>query len=403
MRLSSLGASITSILIPDYSGTAPQSDDYDDIVLSYKSPKEQLQHNNTHFFSAIVGRVANRIKDGKFQLQQSEGVTTYHLDRNDGNVNHLHGGYDGFCHRIWDAEMDRNQVKFTLTSRDGDQGYPGGIEVTAIYSLVANDDDYEGAKLKLQLHGRLLDGETKATPIALAQHSYFNLASHSSSERILNHVLHMPHCDKFTPLDNTSIPTKRLESVKDVKAMDFCQPRTISDALVHYGEQMVGLTPKNAADNVQKILHDGNIDETFKVPKQGGTEGSNLDGDTPYGFDHNYIIDRMFDDSALRLAAVLSHPPTRRSLSIHTTAPGVQLYTSNYLAGTNPPADICKDNSKYSQWQGICLETQTFPDSIYSTPPPANDEFGKGRCFILEPGGDDYAHEVHYAFGRTGS
>lgn len=116
MRLSSLGASITSILIPDYSGTAPQSDDYDDIVLSYKSPKEQLQHNNTHFFSAIVGRVANRIKDGKFQLQQSEGVTTYHLDRNDGNVNHLHGGYDGFCHRIWDAEMDRNQVKFTLTS-----------------------------------------------------------------------------------------------------------------------------------------------------------------------------------------------------------------------------------------------------------------------------------------------
>jgi len=352
-----------------------------------------------------VGRVANRIKDGKFQLQQPDlspdEITTYHLDRNDGDVNHLHGGYDGFCHRIWDAEMDQNQVKFTLTSEDGDQGYPGGIKVTAAYSLVANEDDDVGAKLKLQMHGCLLEGETKATPIALAQHSYFNLASHSSSERMLKHVLHMPHCDKFTPLDNTSIPTKIVQPVKDVKAMDFCEPRTISDALVHYSEQMVGLTPETAGDNVQQIINDGKIDKTFKVPKEGGAEGSNLDGDKPYGFDHNYVIDRHDDDdSALRLAAVLSHPPTRRSLSIHTTAPGVQLYTSNYLAGNNPPADLCKDNSKYPQWQGICLETQTYPDSIYSTPPQANDEFGKGQCFILHPGGDDYLHEVHFAFGR---
>ena len=400
VKLSSLGASITSILLPDYSESAPRS--FDDVVLSYKSPKEQHQHKNTHFFSAIVGRVANRIKDGKFLLQQdesSEEKTTYNLDRNDG-VNHLHGGYDGFSHKIWEADMDQNHVKFTLTSADGDQGYPGGIKVTAIYSLVANEDDV-GAKLKLQMHGCLQEGETKATPIALAQHSYFNLASHSSSERILKHVLHMPDCDKYTPLDNTSIPTKKVQSVKDATAMDFCKPRTISDVLVHYGEQMVGLTPEIATDNVQKIMNDGSKEITFKVPKEGGVVGSNLDGGKPYGFDHNYVIaSHDGDNSALHLAAVLSHPPTRRTMSIHTSAPGVQLYTSNYLSGTDPPADLCKGNSKYSQWQGICLETQTFPDSIYSKTPEATDEFGKGRCFILRPGGDDYFHEVHFDFGR---
>ena len=123
--------------------------------------------------------------------------------------------------------------------------------------------------------------------------------------------------------------------------------------------------------------------------------------DKPYGFDHNYVIDSHGDDtSALRLAAVLSHPPTRRAMKIRTSAPGVQLYTSNYLSGTDPPDELCKDNSKYSQWQGICLETQTFPDSIYSKSPDATDEFGKGRCFILRPGGDDYVHEVHFDFGR---
>lgn len=405
VQLSSLGASITSILLPDYSASAPQAS-LDDVVLSYKSPKEQCLHKNTQFFSAIVGRVANRIKDGKFQLQQQQQddeITEYNLDKNDGNINHLHGGYEGFSHRIWEAEMDENQVKFTLTSEDGDQGYPGGIQVTAIYSLVANnnDEDDVGAKLKLQMHGCLQEGETKASPIALAQHSYFNLASHSSLERILNHVLHMPYCDKFTPLDNTSIPTKEVKSVKEVMAMDFCEPRTISDALIHYGEQMVGLTPEVARENIHQIAKDWSTQTIFNVPKEGGAEGSNLDGDKPYGFDHNYIIGNHNDDnSPLRLAAVLSHPPTRRSMSVLTSAPGVQLYTSNYLSGPNPPPDLCKGNSKYSQWQGICLETQTFPDSIYSTPPDAADEFGKGRCFILRPGGDDYFHEVHFDFGR---
>ena len=411
MKVSSLGASITSILLPNY--TEPSSQSFDDVVLSYKSPEEQYQHDNTQFFSAIVGRVANRIKDGRFQLRQNdelcEDVTTYNLDRNDGNVNHLHGGYVGFSHRIWDAEMEQNQVKFTLRSEDGDQGYPGGIKVTAIYSLVANDDKFNihdvGAKLKLQMCGCLQEGETKATPIALAQHSYFNLASHSSSQRILNHVLHMPQCDMFTPLDNTSIPTKKVQSVTAVEEMDFSQPKQISDALFEYGVEMVGLTPESASGNIKQVVDHGSKETICKVPKEGGAVGSNLDGDKPYGFDHNYVISGSYDNNdsglyILRLAAILSHPQTRRSMSIHTTAPGVQLYTSNYLSGSNPPPHLCKDNSTYSQWQGICLETQTFPDSIYPVTPRADDKFGRGRCFILQPGGKDYFHEVHYVFGK---
>lgn len=403
MKLSSLGASITSILLPNYPLSTKDAPQFDDVVLSYKSSNEQLQHKNPQFLGAIVGRVANRIKGGVFHLQHdlsSSELTTYNLDRNDGNINHLHGGYDGYWNRVWDAEMDdQHEVRFILISDDGDQGYPGSIKVTAIYSLVANEDNV-GATLKLRMICALNEGETKATPVALAQHSYFNLASHSSSERILNHVLHLPCCKYFTPLDKTSIPIKKLQPVKSLKAMDFLEPRTISDAFIQYGEELVGLTADTVRQHVKQIINDGSTEETFKVPKEGGIAGSNLNGGQPYGFDHNYVIERNDeDDSTLRLAAVLSHPPTRRSLSIYTTAPGLQLYTSNYLSGQNPSADLCKDNSKYSQWQGICLETQTFPDSIYSAPPDQNDEFGKGRCFILRPGGEDYLHEVHFAFG----
>ena len=114
VQLSSLGASITSVLLPNYSlsatGGAPQ---VDDVVLSYKSSREQLEHKNTQFLGAIVGRVANRIKGGTFQLKQddlsSDKLSTYTLDLNDGNINHLHGGYDGLWNRIWDAEMDETK------------------------------------------------------------------------------------------------------------------------------------------------------------------------------------------------------------------------------------------------------------------------------------------------------
>ena len=140
VEISSLGASITNILIPNY---AQKDLGRDDVVLSYASPKDQYCDHNEPFFGAIVGRVANRIKDGRFQLQQKESDTieTYQLALNN-KPNHLHGGVNGFCTKIWTANIVNNDnngptaVKFTLISQDGDEGYPASIKVTATYTLV---------------------------------------------------------------------------------------------------------------------------------------------------------------------------------------------------------------------------------------------------------------------------
>ena len=427
VELSSLGASITKILLPNYlHNDAPR----DDIVLSYAAANDQYKDRNAPFFGAIVGRVANRIKGGQFQLlqtKQSAGcedinlLETYQLENNNG-PNHLHGGFDGFSYRIWNAKVFDNAVQFTLLSLDGDQGYPGGIEVSATYSIVPIDCNAKmGAKICLNMSAKLLPGETKATPIALAQHSYFNLASHNSKERILTHVLQMQHCKKFTPVDNTSIPTRDVQRVDNsastqsngqAKAMDFRVGKVMADALVQYGEERAGLESDVASKNVNRILNEKTnthgVSDVARVPTKGGASGANLDGDTPYGFDHNYVIDRnnysSSDWSNMRLGAILSHPQTGRSLRVSTTAPGMQLYTSNYLDGSSPPPSMCKDGSRYDQWQGICLETQTYPDSIYPTTSSEetieDDDFSEGRCFILRPGGKDYSHVVEYEFGH---
>ena len=166
----------------------------------------------------------------------------------------------------------------------------------------------------------------------------------------------------------------------------------------------------DARNNVHRILNpDATVDGgdgddallfVAKTPKNGGAPGTNLDGDSPYGFDHNYVIDPPSKPDKLQLAAVLSHPPTGRSLRVSTSAPGMQLYTSNYLDGMTPLPAFCKDGTSYPQWQGICLETQTCPDSIYPNDDDIEeeDEFAKGRCFILRPGGVDYRHVVEYEF-----
>ncbi|KAL7547586.1 hypothetical protein ACHAWF_010874 [Thalassiosira exigua] len=424
VELSSLGASITKVLLPDYSESenTPKKSSRDDVVLSYVTPEDQYNDGNKPFFGAIVGRVANRIKGGQFQLAQTkktsdgnvvEEVELYQLDKNNG-PNHLHGGVDGFWRRNWTADVIDNAIQFTLVSPDGDQGYPGGVQVTAIYSLssIKRKGSSDGAKLSLEMRASLLPGEAKSTPIALAQHSYFNLSSHSSEKRILEHTLHLPNCARFTPLDRTSIPTREVQRVdcSEAKAMNFLEEKTLADALIQYGEEKVGLEHRSAANNVHRVMSahatgtDGVAEYVAKTLKNGGAPGANLDGDSPYGFDHNYAIspsddqtDSMPspDDKRVYLAAVLSHPPTCRSIRVLTTAPGVQLYTSNYLDGTNPPPHLCKGGSGYFQWQGICLETQTFPDSIYPCAIPEScDEFGKGRCFVLRPGEEEYIHVV---------
>ena len=182
-------------------------------------------------------------------------------------------------------------------------------------------------------------------------------------------------------------------------AMSFCEKKTLGDALDIYAVEKAGIEQDLAKDMVQQIM-EGTSSESI----------ANEDGDSSYGFDHNYIIDEdsracrslsVGEDDNLHLAAVLSHPPTQRSLHVLTSAPGVQLYTSNYLDGKTPTPALCKDEASYFRWQGICLETQTYPDSIYPNNNISNDDdkkFSKGRCFILQPGGPEYNHVVQYEF-----
>jgi len=452
VELSSLGASVTRILLPRDGICRREDDDaspssaeatgvHDDVVLSYASPEQQLRDRNRPFFGAIVGRVANRIGDGRFRLRQGAGpdgaaatppTETYELERNDG-TNHLHGGSDGFWNRIWDASVvvdDGAEVRFALVSPDGDRGYPGGVEVVASYSLVrvvrgdgtadtSSVRGVMGARLRLVMRANLLPGETRATPICMAGHSYFNLAGHSSPSRILDHVLRLPNCDKYTPLDGTSIPTREVRSVVDREyddddggAMDFREGRDLASALSMYATEKVGLDRAESARDVSSGPRNACEDYSYvaRVPVCGGRPGANLVGNAPYGFDHNYVIGGEGDGeddeggSTMHLAAILSHPPTRRSLRIYTTAPGLQVYTSNYLDGNTPSPSLCKDGSRYRQWQGVCLETQTYPDSIFPDDEvdergdDDDDEFARGRCFVLRPGGGGYYHAVDYEF-----
>ena len=234
---------------------------------------------------------------------------------------------------------------------------------------------------------------TRSYTISLAQHSYFNLAGHNSPNRILDHTLQM-NCSEYTPVDNTSIPTRQVQKVDN--AMSFCEKKTLGDALEVYAVEKAGIEQALAKDMVQQVM-------------EGSSDSIANEEDSPYGFDHNYIIDedsRAYrspsegEDDNLHLAAILTHPPTQRSLHVLTSVPGIQLYTSNYLDGKTPPPALCKDGASYLRWQGICLETQTYPDSIYpdNNINNDNDKFSKGRCFILRPGGPEYNHIVQYEF-----
>lgn len=385
VELSSLGASIARILLPNYRDAESGRDD---VVLGYRSPRDQHDDRNRPFFSAIVGRVANRIERGRFELNGEE----YRLDCNDG-PNHLHGGNDGFCHRIWSAEATEGGVRFELVSPDGDQGYPGRIAVVATYTL---EPVVGGARLTLNMSARLLPkcssststgGEARSTPINLAQHTYYNLGGHSSVDRILDNELRL-NCRSFTPVDSTSIPTG--EVVDATGAMDFAEGKSMRQALIQYGVERAGLDQEAAEENV-RVKSPTRVARTLGG---GGATGS------PYGFDHNYIVDRPPDSTGSEeiLVAKLTHPPSGRVMQVRATAPGVQVYTSNYLDGNTPSPEHCKDGVSYGQWQGICLETQCFPSSV-GVAGEVNEMFRRGRCFILEPGGEDYSHTVSFEFG----
>jgi len=273
------------------------------------------------YFGTTVGRYCNRIAAGKFKLEGQ----SYQLAVNNG-PNHLHGGLVGFDAKMWNATpVETPQavgVRFTLHSPDGDENYPGNLTATATYLLTNTNEftvDFEATT-------------DKATLVNLTNHNYWNLAG-AGNGNVLDHVVTLA-ADLYLPVDSTSIPTGELAPVAHTP-MDFTDPHTI-------GER-IGQTP----------------------------------GD-PKGYDHCFVV-RGNDKRQLRLAARVQHPPTGRVLEIHTTQPGIQFYSGNYLDGQ-------PGNGGYEKHGGFCLETQHYPDSPNRPAFPTT---------VLKPGEKYHQKTVH--------
>jgi len=291
VRITNYGGIVTSIVVPDKNGN------FDDVVLGYDNLDGYLEE--TPYFGAIVGRYANRIAKGEFTLDGEE----YTLVTNNG-PNHLHGGIIGFDKVIWDADtfQDKEELglKLHYISKDGEEGYPGNLDVTVRYILTNNNE------LKIDYTATT----DKATPVNLSHHSYFNLAGCVDPESfrdILDHTLWID-ADKYTVVDETLIPTGELRDVTG--PMDFREPKKIGDHI------------------------------------------SQVEGD----YDHNYVLN---NNGKYAMVASLSDSSSGRILEVFTSEPGMQFYSGNFLEGTITG----KNDIIYKKHFGVCLETQHFPDS----------------------------------------
>jgi aldose 1-epimerase len=295
--ISTYGGALISLRVPDKQGKL------DDVVLGYANLEGYLTDKAN--FGGTIGRYANRIANGKFQL---DGVT-YTLSKNDGE-NTLHGGR-GFNRRIWTAKERSTPAAEALEliylSKDGEEGFPGNLSVKVTYTLPANQNE-----LRIDYKATT----DKDTVVNLTNHSYFNLSGQGNGD-ILQHQLTI-HAGRITPVDKTLIPTGELRDVRGTP-FDFNQTTAIGARIEQDDEQL-------------KLGH---------------------------GYDHNWVLDKTGTPDKLFLAAEAYDPQSGRVLDVLTAEPGVQLYTSNFLDGTVTG----KEGKVYKRRYAFCLETQHFPDS----------------------------------------
>ncbi len=271
-----------------------------DIVLGYDGPTDYVQDSS--FIGALIGRYANRIARGKFSVAGVE----YQLAQNNG-VNHLHGGPRGFYKVVWQARelhrADGVALQLSYFSKDGEEGYPGNLSVTVTYILS------DANELRIE-YAATTD---KETIVNLTSHSYFNLRG-AGAGSILQHVLRI-NAGRFTPVDETQIPTGELKKVKGTP-FDFTRPTAIGSRIVR-------------------------VDEQLRLGK---------------GYDHNFVLNKRGKE--LSLAAEVYEPVSGRAMQMWTTEPGLQFYSGNFLDNVRGKA-----GKVYHQRDGFCLEAQHFPDS----------------------------------------
>ncbi len=289
------GGIVTSIKVPDKAGNMGE------VTLGFDDLKG---YEGTHpFFGALIGRYGNRIAKGKFTLEK----TTYSLALNNG-PNSLHGGNKGFDKRVWEGDSFESEegvgVKLSYTSEDGEEGYPGNLSVTVLYTLTPDNS------LKIDY-----SASTDApTVVNLTNHAYFNLKDAGASD-ILGHELQM-HAESITPVDSTLIPTGEFMQVEGT-AFDFRNSTPIGQRIDAEEEQII----------------------------------------FGKGYDHNYIFARSTE--GLEKVITVYEPTSGRVMEVLTTQPGVQFYSGNFLDGTLTG----RGGTIYQHRSGLCLETQHYPDS----------------------------------------
>ncbi len=294
VRLITYGATVIELCVPDREGR------FSDVVLGF----DRLEQYETEspYFGCIVGRVAFRITHGRFELDGN----SYQLTLNTG-PHHLHGGVKGLSRVVWEAEPIESgegpAVKLSYRSPDGDQGYPGNLDVAAVYTL--NDQD----EMQIDYTAKT----DRPTPVNLTHHGYFNLAGAGSGD-VWSHVLWLK-ADRYSVTDEAIIPTGELVPVEGTR-LDFTTPTALGARLDHAGGQVVG-------------------------------------------YDLAYLLDRQ-DDSLVHMAT-MHEPVSGRVMEVDTTAPAMIFYTGEYLDGTLEG----KGGVVYPRHAGFCLEPGHLPDSVH--------------------------------------
>ena len=321
VAVTNYGGSLVAIMVPDKDGqVANVIQGHDNIQDAIDSPEP--------FLSTLVGRYGNRIAKGKFTLEGKE----YSLSINNG-PNHLHGGPTGFHARVWDAEqLSENSLKLHYLSADGEEGFPGNLDMTVVYTFTDENElviDYTGTT-------------DKTTVVNMTNHVFFSLTGIANPTPTIEDLECEINADYYVPIDDTSIPTGEIESVKGTP-FDFTTPHAVGERI--------------DADHIQT--------------KRGA------------GYDHCFVLNKK-QPGELTFAARVVEPKSGRMMEVYTTEPGVQVYTDNWADGYKG-----QHGATFPRRSAICFEAQHFPDS------PNHPYF---PSVVLKPG-EVYTQKTIYKFG----
>ena len=296
VAVTNYGCAILSIMVPDRNGN------YANVILGHDSI-DHVINSPEPFLSTTIGRYGNRIAKGKFTLYGEE----HHLAINNG-PNSLHGGHTGFHARVWDAvQPDPTTVIFNYISKDGEEGFPGNLEIEMTYRL-----ENEANALVIEYRATT----DKATVVNLTNHGFFNLSGIATpTPTVLNNLLTI-NADFYIPIDEVSIPTGEILKVEGTP-MDFRTPHTIGERI---------------DDKHQQLIHGA-------------------------GYDHCYVLNKT-ESGELSLAATCTEPISGRTMEVYTTENGMQLYTGNWLNGF-PGAH----GATFPARSAVCFEAQCFPNT----------------------------------------